>query len=469
MNHRVADLLALDEGVLARQLAAIASPVRLRIVRELAARPLQTHELQARLDEPSAGQLYHHLRELLAAGLVTQPRRSVYELPARAVIPLFTLIACTYDLATGGPRRDGFAVSLETSPASIAGKPARASPGRLPARSMQFPRSAARSSTGTAGSTSTWSGFGSAAGTTRSRAGTAGTSDRAASRSRPCSTPASSSAATQDGAPRFPRSSRTWHPIDPAWATGHHRRRLRLPGRAARQPRPRRDEGGVSRRRAARRAAHRGDRCGARTAAAPARPLPLLQPRLHRHRRRDRADHGSSLRIGARPARPRPARGRLSRLRPAARALGPWWTDAGARPPRALRHRRRCARRPGTNRVRQSRGHVPRGTTARHARGLGDAPAGLPRRSDRLPAAGDGRAICSRPLPDGATGTRSAGHGSAASTTPPSASRDRIPTGSPTALIDRQRERTAMVVCNEGRARLLRKTPELAARILSAG
>lgn len=107
MNHRVSDLLALDEGVLARQLAAIASPLRLRIVRELAAGPLQTHELQGRLDEPSAGQLYHHLRELLSAGLVTQPRRSVYELPARAVIPLFTLIACTYDLATGGPDETG--------------------------------------------------------------------------------------------------------------------------------------------------------------------------------------------------------------------------------------------------------------------------------------------------------------------------------------------------------------------------
>lgn len=36
-----------------------------------------------------------------------------------------------------------------------------------------------------------------------------------------------------------------------------------------------------------------------------------------------------------------------------------------------------------------------------------------------------------------------------------------------TALIDRARERTAMVVCNEGRARLLRRTPELAARLLS--
>jgi DNA-binding transcriptional ArsR family regulator len=103
MVHPVPKLLALDEGNLARQLAALASPVRLRILRELAGGPLQTHELQARLDEPTAGQLYHHLRELLATGLVTQPRRSVYELPPRAVIPLLTLIACAHDLATGEP------------------------------------------------------------------------------------------------------------------------------------------------------------------------------------------------------------------------------------------------------------------------------------------------------------------------------------------------------------------------------
>ena len=36
-----------------------------------------------------------------------------------------------------------------------------------------------------------------------------------------------------------------------------------------------------------------------------------------------------------------------------------------------------------------------------------------------------------------------------------------------TALIDRERMRTAMVVCNEGSARLLRKTPELALRLLA--
>jgi CubicO group peptidase (beta-lactamase class C family) len=36
-----------------------------------------------------------------------------------------------------------------------------------------------------------------------------------------------------------------------------------------------------------------------------------------------------------------------------------------------------------------------------------------------------------------------------------------------TALIDPARERTALVVCNEGRARLLRRTPKLALRLLS--
>jgi DNA-binding transcriptional ArsR family regulator len=101
MTHRLGDLLALDDAVLARPLSALSSPVRLRILRELAAGPLQTHELQARLDEPSAGQLYHHLRELLATGLLRQPRRSMYELPDRAVVPLMALLACANDLSSG--------------------------------------------------------------------------------------------------------------------------------------------------------------------------------------------------------------------------------------------------------------------------------------------------------------------------------------------------------------------------------
>ena len=105
--HAVPDLVALDESRVARQLSAIASPVRLRILRELAGGPLTTHELQTRLDEPSAGQLYHHLRELLATGLLVQPKRSVYEVPDRAVIPLLALVACAIDLMTAATDERG--------------------------------------------------------------------------------------------------------------------------------------------------------------------------------------------------------------------------------------------------------------------------------------------------------------------------------------------------------------------------
>jgi hypothetical protein len=38
-----------------------------------------------------------------------------------------------------------------------------------------------------------------------------------------------------------------------------------------------------------------------------------------------------------------------------------------------------------------------------------------------------------------------------------------------TALIDSARERTALVVCNEGRGRLLRRTPTLALQLLAYG
>ena len=74
----------------------------------------------------------------------------------------------------------------------------------------------------------------------------------------------------------------------------HDRRPLRLPGRLARQPLPSEDEGSVSGHAAAQGAAHGRHRRRPRQTASPARALPLLQPRLHRHRRRDRADHRAS-------------------------------------------------------------------------------------------------------------------------------------------------------------------------------
>jgi DNA-binding transcriptional ArsR family regulator len=93
------DVLAADRSRNARALAALGSRARLDIVAELLAGPVSRQELQDRLDQSSAGQLSHHLRELLAAGLVEQPRRGLYQVPLHRVVPLLTLLCCAVDLA----------------------------------------------------------------------------------------------------------------------------------------------------------------------------------------------------------------------------------------------------------------------------------------------------------------------------------------------------------------------------------
>ena len=169
-----------------------------------------------------------------------------------------------------------------------------------------------------------------------------------------------------------------------------------------------------------------------RAGAPSAGPVPLLQPRLHRHRRRDRADHGRCR--SSRPlatARPRAAR---DHLRPASGprvscgvmagrmlALDPFGlVDLGAW--------RSCGS--GAGRVGQSPDHDSGGTAAPHARRTG--------RGSSASSSPTGEASCaprrssdsSPPLPGGGIATRSAGRRSAATTTPHSASRDRTPTGS---------------------------------------
>ena len=95
------DVLGADRTRSSRTLAALASPARLDIVAELVSGPLTRQELQGRLDQATAGQLNHHLRELLAAGLVDQPGRGVYQVSVQHVIPVLTLLCCAADLAVG--------------------------------------------------------------------------------------------------------------------------------------------------------------------------------------------------------------------------------------------------------------------------------------------------------------------------------------------------------------------------------
>ncbi len=79
--------------------SALASPIRVRIVAELLRGQVSTAQLGERLDQPSAGQLFHHIKELLAAGLVYQPVRGTYAVHKHHVIPLLTLLSATLDIS----------------------------------------------------------------------------------------------------------------------------------------------------------------------------------------------------------------------------------------------------------------------------------------------------------------------------------------------------------------------------------
>ena len=86
------------EGI-ARTFAALSSPVRVRIIGALVQGPATTASLAERIDAGTSGQLFHHLKDLLGAGLVHQPRRGVYALRAQHVLPILAALSAAMDLA----------------------------------------------------------------------------------------------------------------------------------------------------------------------------------------------------------------------------------------------------------------------------------------------------------------------------------------------------------------------------------
>ncbi|HEU5417465.1 MAG TPA: ArsR family transcriptional regulator [Streptosporangiaceae bacterium] len=86
-------LLAEDWSQAAAALAALAHPVRLLLVREV----LLGTQTAARLSEHprlgTSGQLYHHLRQLVAAGWLRSSARGQYAVPAERVVPLLVTLA----------------------------------------------------------------------------------------------------------------------------------------------------------------------------------------------------------------------------------------------------------------------------------------------------------------------------------------------------------------------------------------
>ena len=102
MERPVPGLLGIDDELIAETLAAVSSPTRVRLLKAVLRGARETHELQAALGGVSTGQLYHHLKELTAAGLVVQKGRGRYEVAPQTVVPVLAIIAAVYDLAHGG-------------------------------------------------------------------------------------------------------------------------------------------------------------------------------------------------------------------------------------------------------------------------------------------------------------------------------------------------------------------------------
>jgi DNA-binding transcriptional ArsR family regulator len=86
---------------LAQIFAALSSPHRVIILRTLCERACTAQQLQEVLGMGSAGQLYHHLKELVAAGLITQRERSsAYTIEPTKVIPICAALMVAFSLAT---------------------------------------------------------------------------------------------------------------------------------------------------------------------------------------------------------------------------------------------------------------------------------------------------------------------------------------------------------------------------------
>jgi len=104
MQHQgtLSEALEADPELVARVFGALASPFRVRLLRALMDGPRTSQELQATLDVGPVGQLYHHLKELLAAGLVVQRKRSVYTLREEIVMPICMAFVVAPRLASSG-------------------------------------------------------------------------------------------------------------------------------------------------------------------------------------------------------------------------------------------------------------------------------------------------------------------------------------------------------------------------------
>ncbi|MEU6702493.1 ArsR/SmtB family transcription factor [Streptomyces wuyuanensis] len=87
------ELLDGDWSDLADSFAALGNPVRLRLLREIVGGRRTAAELAELEGLGTTGQIYHHLRQLTAAGWLHTAGRGRYEVPGARVVPLLVALA----------------------------------------------------------------------------------------------------------------------------------------------------------------------------------------------------------------------------------------------------------------------------------------------------------------------------------------------------------------------------------------
>jgi hypothetical protein len=85
-------LLEADWDLTAEVLAALGHRIRLKLIQAILNGASTTAEISTLEGLGTTGQLYHHLRQLVAAGWLNSTGRGRYEVPAARVIPLLVAI-----------------------------------------------------------------------------------------------------------------------------------------------------------------------------------------------------------------------------------------------------------------------------------------------------------------------------------------------------------------------------------------
>jgi DNA-binding HxlR family transcriptional regulator len=109
IERPVPGVLSFDWSAIAGVFDALGQPVRLLIVRELLRGARTTQDLQQLPGIGTTGQVYHHLRELQASGIVVNAGRNDYRIRPERVVACLVMVAAAAEFSAPPARGDELA------------------------------------------------------------------------------------------------------------------------------------------------------------------------------------------------------------------------------------------------------------------------------------------------------------------------------------------------------------------------